>query len=333
MTLEEYQDHLAEMIKEANIPESTIFNPEFSPNATDYLDTFGFYIETLNLNRDYGIEPAYLFFKNEYSLNAAATKTETNNYIVAINMGTIDWLLNKFKNNPQIVNDTNINLFRIFQPYLDNPINVLMYQTCCHFTFYHEMAHLIQNSNYLKSTLYENPESTGCFNFERHLLEIDADTFSALCLGTHIIQYCEKQFGQNFSKQNLEGLIVLFTVPIFLYFLSFSGNKNQLYLKETTHPHPNIRVTNFILVLTHYCNGVLNSKNRGFTADQGNLIIFSLEIAEKLQEFFFQDDVVTRYRKTMAENKVAIIEYLGELVETNHKLEETATNKWNLRHA
>nr|WP_293300016.1 hypothetical protein [Allomuricauda sp.] len=333
MNLLNYETHIKEVICNTDVKSGSIFNPEFSPLVDDYLQTYSFYQEALVHNNDFGIEPAYLYFKNDFSLNAAAKRTPNNVYLVSINMGTVDWLVRRLKNNTALIEDTNINLFRILSPYLDNPINILFYQACCHYTFYHEMGHLVQNSNFLNDSVEENPVFNSRFNFDRHLLEIDADTFSALCLGTHIFQYCERLFGANFTRERLQGLVVLFSISIFMYLLSFSGNTERFYLKESTHPHPALRLTNFLMVLTKYCNDSLEDRESGFTVNQGDMFIFAMEIAEELQGYFFNASVVSNYRQTMIENHSQAVEYLSELVEANSKLQTTAAHKWNLRHA
>jgi hypothetical protein len=333
MNIENYNQHIIKLIRETRLPKELIFNPEFSPNCDEYLDAFLFYQEALIQHNDFGIEPAYLFFKNDFSLNAAATRTVDGKYLVSINMGTIDWLINKLKNNSSLVEKTNINLFRILAPYLDIPIPRLLYQACCHFTFYHEMGHLVQNSDLLLNTLRENPNDNAVYSFNKHLLEIDADTFSALCIGTHIFQYCERLFSEHFSLEQFEGLVVLFSIPVFLYLLSFPGNSREFYLRESTHPHPAIRITNFLMVLTHYCNNSLDARDSDFTVNQGDMFIYAMEIAEELQDFFFEAPLVTNYRQTMIDNRIDAVSYLSEIVETNNNSETTATSKWNLRHA
>ena len=333
MDLKTYNRHMEEIIRVTEVQAKSIFNPEYSPLLDDYLETFSFYQDALVHNKDFGIEPAFLFFNNHLSRNAAATKTLSGVFLVSINMGTIDWLVQRLKNNTALIEETDINLFRILSPVLDKPINELFYQSCCHFTFYHEMGHLVQNSNLLIDSIEENPTHNSVFNLDRHLLEIDADTFSALCLGTHIVQYCERIFGENFTKENLEGLVVLFSISIFMYILSFSGNTQNFYTQESSHPHPAIRLTNFMFVLTQYCNDSLNGRANGFTINQGNMFRFAMEIAEELQDFFFETPVVSNYKQTMIDNRGAAIEYMGDLVETNNHSQTTAAYKWNVRNS
>ena len=331
MTLEEYRDHVAQIINTVGLHHKMFSDLEGLINESEFLNVFEFYKETLELNCDYGITPAFLFFANSDTINAKAVRSPNNEYLLGINRGTINWLIDNFKSNQTLVSDNNISLFDNLAPHLDIPINNLMYQAGCHFTFYHEMAHLIQKSDYLELSMEENPQQVDVFDFNRHLLEIDADTYSALCLGTHIMQYSGKIFGENSSKVLVEALIILFSIPIILYLLSFEGNSVELYYRESTHPHPAIRLTNFLMVLTHYCNGVLDGKDSGFTVNQGDMFISAMSIAEKLQEHFFNGKIVSRYREGITANRPQVMEYVSLLVETNNLLTTTATHKWNLR--
>lgn len=333
MNLETYISNTSEIINNVGLNPELFYNLEDSPNQAEFLGIFNFYNETLEINKDYGIEPAHLFFVNLFSMNAMAGLSNNGYYLIGINMGTINWLIEKFKLNDTLITESDIFLFDKLAPYTDTPINNLMYQAGCHYTFYHELAHLIQKSKYLELNMEENPENQENFDINRHLLEIDADTFSALCLGTHIMQYSEKLFGQNVSKPLIEAMIVLFSVPIILYLLSFDGNSNDLYYREKTHPHPAIRLTNFLMVLTHYCNGALEGENKGFTASQGDIFINAMGIAEELQEKFFNDNTVSKYLDHITANRPLVVEYLQELVELNNNLETTATHKWNLRNS
>ncbi|MEF3078506.1 hypothetical protein [Winogradskyella poriferorum] len=331
MTLAQYRDNTAEIIQ--NVPEinGLVCNLESDFNRDEFLEVFKFYKETLELNSDYGIIPNYLFFVDRDTINAMAGLSPNGNYLIGINRGTINWLINNFKFNDSLISDSNVLLFEKLEPFMNTSINNLMYQAGCHFTFYHEMAHLIQKSDYLGMNMQENPSPVENFDIGRHLMELDADTYSALCLGTHIMQYADRLFGDRVTKPLLEALIVLFSIPIIFYLLSFAGNRSAIYFKESTHPHPAIRLTNFLMVLTHYINGSLTSENKGFTANQGDMFIYAMDIAEELQGVFFNDLTVTEYRNVVTKNRLEVIAYMSELIEMNEGNTATATYKWNIR--
>ena len=329
MTLEDYQANIKSITDSTDLLDNEFFDFEFSPNRDEYLNTFKFYTETLQHNNYYGVDPSYIFFRNAMDLNARAKRTSNNIFLIGINMGTVNWLIDNFKLNETLISDSNIKLFDKLGPFTDTPINNLMFQAGLHFTFYHEFAHLVQNSKYLDSSLEENPSPTISFDIDRHLLEIDADTFSALCLGTHVMQYSEKLFGDKLNQTLIEAMMILFSIPIIFYLLSFSGNKHDLYFKEYTHPHPAIRLTNFLMVFIKYCNDSLNVKDTGFAANQGDVFLTVMSIAEELQLKFFEENTVTRYKDFVTKARPLVIKYLGELVTINESSKSTSVYQWN----
>jgi hypothetical protein len=118
-----------------------------------------------------------------------------------------------------------------------------------------------------------------------------------------------------------------------LYILSFLGNKKEIYFKESTHPHPAIRLTNFLMVLTQQCNGILKSRNLNFNINHGDMGFYALGIAEELQGFFFKDKVISNFRENITENRVEIVNYLKELLDLNSDLDNTSVNKWNFHNS
>ena len=160
-----------------NLPE--IFHYEDTPLAIEFQKAYEFYTETLRNFSDYGIATTLIYFNNRRDRNAFACKRGDYS-IVSINAGTIIFLKKTFNT---IKFDTkNSSLDSI----VDSDFKNLMYQLCLHFTLYHEMAHLIQNSGYLLGGLHELYISNGKYDSLRHLLEFDADQFSSLCLGAHL---------------------------------------------------------------------------------------------------------------------------------------------------
>lgn len=78
------------------------------------------------------------------------------------------------------------------------------------------------------------------------------------------------------------------------------------------------------MVLTHYCNGVLEGEDSGFTVNQGDMFLSAMGISEKLQQPFFGKEIVAEY-------KSEVMEYLSVLLEANGELTSTTAYKWNLK--
>jgi hypothetical protein len=248
-----------------------------------------------------------------------------------MNMGTVVRLMEMFKDNDNLLNIEVHNDLIVFEKLLDVPINVLMYQNLIHFTFYHELGHLIQKSDYLESGLFENIVTEEDFNFYRHVLELDADEYSTLSIGTHLIQYSDKIFGKTVSKEQFENLVVINGCSIFLYLRNFYSNIYELYYFEKTHPHPTIRITSIIFTLIQYCN--IGLKEKGFDFGQlepGKILERILKLSEEVSENVLGHvHLEADYHKTMISDLPKIIDYLikyREIRETDNFL---SVSKWN----
>lgn len=126
-----------------------------------------------------------------------------------------------------------------------------MYQLTMHFTFYHELAHLIQNSEYLETYIYETPVEFKSFDLTKHRLELDADNFSGISIATQSQQYAIKQFGGDLDSKKMEALLVIFSSTLLIYLLSCTTTIEKLYYYENSHPHPIVRILNIILNIIH----------------------------------------------------------------------------------
>ncbi len=117
-----------------------------------------YYSETLSINKEYDINPSILYFENSTCVNAVAFY-QNKFYLIGIYLGTIIHLTQTFKDKPNLIFNTGNVDFIEFEKKLDTTISELMYQQALHFTFYHEMGHLIQKSALLNNYLFENLSS------------------------------------------------------------------------------------------------------------------------------------------------------------------------------
>ena len=79
------------------------------------------------------------------------------------------------------------------------------------------MAHLIQKSDLLANMLSESSDSGNHFSIRTHLLELDADQFSALCIGAHTLQYIKKMFNPELTKGTLEKTLIVICSSALFY--------------------------------------------------------------------------------------------------------------------
>lgn len=323
-----YQEISKIIIENTFIKEDEIFDFELSPYKEEFNSSFKFYYEALKVHSYYGIEPNLLFYKNEYSVNAAACK-QNGFYIVYINMGTLVYLITRFKENTNLI-DRSIDIELLeFEKKLDVPINILMYQVAKHFTFYHEMAHLVQQSDLLENGLFENRIDNDKYSFINHLLELDADKFSALCVGEHILQYSRNLFGKNINNDQIEKLLVITCSSALFYILSFNTNKEEIYYEKYSHPHPIIRITCIVSHIVNYTLQVLNLEKYDITVTITDILKKTIRLSNKLALNKFKENIIDDYQTILNLEQINILNYIGKFIEEESNNPMLAIYKWN----
>jgi hypothetical protein len=311
-----------------NFRESDIFDFSETPFQEEFDKIFKFYTETLERNKFYGITPFLFFFKNDTTVNAAASKYN-DHFIIFINSGLIMRLIQRFRDNKNLLNATKVPDMVQFEKKLDSQIHELMYQHTVHFSFYHELAHLIQKSQFLIQSLQEEITENVDAISRRHLLEFDADRFSSLSIGTHIVQYATTSFDKELNSENLQKLLVVFCSSTLFYFISFSSSTTELYYIKNSHPHPIIRL---LLVVMHTINYCLDwFKNRRVTIDVSinEVLNETLLYSERIATSSFGENLISRYREIWSSNAHEITDYLTKVKALEVNDPELATYKWN----
>jgi hypothetical protein len=171
----EYKNEVEEIIANTDFIDNQIFDISLSPYADEFANTFNFYRDTLTDAIKYGVESSYIFYSNDRVPNAKAGISKGHGIII-FNAGLLVSLIQNLLEKEEIDYVVK-NEYAEFHKFLDNPGNNLVYQAAQHFTFYHELGHLIQQSENLVSYLSERSIQEEVFDFTKHKLEIDADSF------------------------------------------------------------------------------------------------------------------------------------------------------------
>ena len=329
MDIKIYKEKIKELLANTSISKNNIFEYDFSEYKDEFDEVFSFYQENLINNSKYGITPSVIFFNNNLTVNAKAGK-DNSYYIISINMGTIVKLIEMFKEKTDLLDEENNKDFLEFEAFLDIPINNLMYQNAFHFTFYHEMAHLIQKSEFLENNLYEHLDNSNDFSERRHLLELDADEFSSISIGSHIIQYSEKMFGDDLTDEQFENLLVIACSSVFLYLLSFPSNIRKIHYDRFSHPHPVIRVLSIIFAIVSYCIESLQSKGTDITLNSKETVNKTFEFSKSLSESFFEgSNPISEFQESLEEEGLCILDYLTKYQNLKINDRTLAVYKWN----
>jgi hypothetical protein len=320
-----------ELVDNSNIPKTDVFDYELSPHRDEFDDMFYFYQNTLDRDSKYGIVPSVFFFNNNTDVNAYATKTTNGYYVISINKGTIRKLINMFTEKTDSITNVLDEDFSNFEQSLDTSISMLMYLNAVHFTFYHEEAHLIQKSKFLENVICEDTQENGNYSLDKHILEIDADEFSSLSIGSHIFQYAETTFGEKITASQLEKLIIISCSSAFLYILSFNSNKGQnMYYEKKSHPHPIIRITWIVHTIVGYCVRNFIQNGSRLNLNVNDIVHKTLDFSQIISENVYQDGLIRNYLDIFEKEGVEIFAYLLkiEILKQNNK--SLAVSKWNI---
>ena len=313
---------VAHILENTSIKKDEVFDFELSPFSSEFNDVFNFYNEAISRHAHYGIEPHLLFYRNASSCNAAAGK-ENDYYIISINAGTIVHLIEKFREQSIPLNAEYID----FESLLDVSVSKLMYDTALHFTFYHELGHLIQKSDLLSHQLYERPENDKEFSIGRHVLELDADTFSSLCLGTHLIQYAKGRFKDDLNSNIVKKLIVIACSSALIYLLSFQTAALPIYYEESTHPHPVVRISCIVFHIVGYCQQSL--KEDGLELHIQEIVNEALSFTHSIISNGNDKSAVELYQAIVGQEADNITAYLKKMRAIQDADKTMSAYKWN----
>lgn len=308
-------ENILQGLNDPNLPE--ILHYEGKPSETEFQKIFDFYSITLKNFSNYGIDSTLIYFNKCPGKNAFACKRGKYS-IISFNCGTIVHLIETYEKT----------LFETKKPNLDallySDLNKLMYQFCLHFTLYHEMAHLIQNSKYLYIGLQELHKTDELFDETRHLLEFDADQFSSLCLGAHICDYLDRLDPSKQKPELEEHVLTISIAALMVYVLSFNSPNEELYFGKYLHPHPSIRLLNITQVILDYTYQARNG--RSTTGEEKTDIIIA---AGNIVQNSTKSDIVRNYVKILISNFDDIKNYIDNYTLIGNKHNLLATDKWN----
>ena len=328
--MEVYKRTIDYIVSKTLIHKECIFDYQDSPYRKEFDSSFQFYFkELITQSEFYEIKPFLLYFKNDTRVNASAFTNNGFN-IISINMGTVVKLINRFKLKTDLLTETGNDDFCSFEKLLDMPINELVYQTAIRFTFYHELGHIIQKSDLLNEKMHERVLTLVENPFENHVYEIDADRFSSLCIGTHLIQYYLRVFKGCYTAENMEKLIIITCSSTLFYLLSFNTNRKEIYFEENSHPHPVIRITNIVFDIMGYCLQSMASRGFSLMLDKQTIIDKTLFFSNSIAKKKYSEDIIENYVLIIKEKTPDIIDYMEKINDAIENDDSLSSFKWNV---
>jgi hypothetical protein len=324
MSIEEveglYERHIEELIRHTVITKSEIFRfTEGSPLDFELKRVFQFYYNALKKNIDHNLEPSFVFISNDRRLNAFASRDANGNNLIGINIGLIGHLFNFFKENDDL--KSRLKRFIRFSAH------ELMFETAMHFTFYHELGHLIQKSSFLKNSLSESSKPT--FSLKRHIIEFDADEFASILIAGHLASFTIDNLGQTLVSSDLEDLLVVVCTSILFYLLSFNSAKLELYYEEYSHPHPTIRIINIIYVVINHYTSTLKTYGVNAEIERDKTVLDTMKLGEQISNELNMKNQLQLMRESIRINIDEIDEYLTFLQTQKRGDRTMSIFKWN----
>lgn len=322
-----FENHVDTLVK-LGIPSQNIYKNWDEDDLKNLQNKFNMYQGYLESGKRLAKENSYFYFSEDYRLVGGAIKIG-NNYFIKIYIGTFKRLHNLFATNGSIFDGIGLEKIKGVNGHTDFPINELMRDICLHFTYYHELAHLHQDSQYLSKEMHEDHNESS-FDYCRHLLEYDADIFSALSLSTHIFDYFDKWHNRK-TLDDLEEITSILVTAVVIRILLSPGIKIDFYTEETTHPHWIVRMINIIEIISKHTGNIADKKYQIGKIDSRKVISKSLAYTNIFNDTLNLGITLGDIGKMVVDNDKVIEAYINKLTEDIRKMEKSSWMLWNAK--
>jgi len=276
------------------------------------------------------ISPNIFVFTNSFEVNAGAGLINKH-FVITINLGLFRSCVDNYY--------TNTNLAIYFQSLYpdtikryDNPINILAFQICTQFTYYHELAHLFQFSDEhctFKIQERNDKDENDSYDRTKHILEINADTYASIAVTTHIEQYISRTFKEEVTIENTLQTFIFFGCCLLNYTLNFSENAEEIYFEKHTHPHSFIRQLNTVLNMVNHVEQSPYFKNKKISINSGELFKTIIAVYKDLEANGVFGTNVTKIIDEKKDLSKPMAEYLFSLIQFDIKDYRNAMDIWN----
>ena len=317
----EYKDHTEQLKATSNINPTDIFDYENSTYKNIFQSAFKALIgDLVYYSKQFRVEPTYLFFRNTFEINAGALN-RNNCSLIYISNAFVVKLYDKLVKDRKFIEESSLHEYINIQNKHPHNLNYLMFQCSIIFTFYHEFAHVVQQKKN-DYNFNENILNTK-FDFERHILEYDADLNGCQFVSVYI-----QEFFKNLSKdlknnENFKLLIYLGISSIIITFILFLTNGfkdkydkklEEFYTEQNTHPHTYVRIN---YIIKHYIHVARINK---VDLNQEDTL---KEVSKIIREYFKGTDIFENFANEFSKHIMLINEY-------EMKLSLASRNKKNL---
>jgi len=325
-----YDHEIQNSIKNNLLKYADIFDFRNTPSEDLFNNYYMFCRESLDINSaKYNINPNVFAFKNGFNSNAEAKRTVDNAFGIFVNLGLLGYCAENFQNNTTLDKYCEQNFPHLVEKFDIKP-SALAFQITTQFSYYHELAHLIQFSKKAENfALQERNVDCNEYHEIRHILEINADTYASVSIVTHIVQYIDKCFGKNPEQKLVEDTILLLSSCLLNYITSFYDDLAKIYFKMYCHPHPVFRLFNVMMNIGYHVNEGIYAEHENINIDTKELTKRMLELYKNLEESKVFKTNLNEALDAAAGVKDEIVQYLGDLIEFKTTEYFNAMDKWN----
>lgn len=273
--------------------------------------------------KDYQIQPAKFMVVDKATVNAWATKRHEY-YVVGIHMGTLTSLHQFFVQRGGIFDTPEMADYVTLEAKLDVSLDILLYQTATQFTFYHELAHLIQYSPLPNECANAKPDiqqseeayAVGAgpedpYDLEKHVKEFDADLHGAHFISLHLLSYWKKLDEAERTAANLELLLSLGTASVFTYFIFLLQKYPEMYYDASDHPHPLIRI---LYIIDMFIKTAQENMPVGMQIKSEKILQLAFSISQPMFTTNGGEDQVKKYADLFQIEKENIEAYVNEVL-------------------
>lgn len=320
-----YQEVKAELMAKGAYTAIELYDYSASRIALLFDRFFNFcYVNLRDHCHEYNIHPARLIIFNDVEVNACATSFQGYN-LIEINNGLIYKMYAHFYDNNKAFTIDKY-LMEEYAPLFpeDAPADFIMYQVTPQFTYYHELAHLIQNAPLLKKSFSERTRhADGDFDVLSHLLEFDADLHAAQMLYFHIEEFWKKMPVGNQSSETIGKLISIYASAIFVYFTFLEEERESIYFEKYSHPHPLIRITYVLDIII----GVAEQNLKKIILDKKLILKEAFNITSLMDQANGRMDSVSAYAERYKLSNVEITNYVNKLASLSNDIPYLVKNR------
>lgn len=276
-----YTALIHELNHQALVAPDEVYMTDAVPRLTDVYELFYEFANTHLQGRRQalGFPPSYLFFRNDFSVNAFA-RTRAAYKMIGINYGCFEQMFGLYEDNEAKFGGQEYESLHQVCVKIGNPLHICLFQFFSMFVYYHEYAHLVQRSPL--STFQIDESLSGNVPapdvLRSHAYELDADWYASSNAGQHMTQFFE-DVNHEFTgtEQEVSDMASLGLTAILCYFIKSGGAFPQMYLAERTHPHAFVRLCYCTIFLL---NTLAPNLPPNFVINQADILNKSISMAE-----------------------------------------------------